>query len=350
MTKDYLGLALAALFLFAANSWGQDQQQKNEEALKAAKGSTPTPPKDAKKSTPRPTTEKSTPTPPQDAKTKIPAELQDQNTKEKQAKIVKTPSKEKPDQENGNENSVETHNTILIIILLVLVLALLGCSLFLLKHLKTLHQDNKGLVRVLQQNQTKNSGETSVKAPPSKNEDQLKLDLNDKLEQIAKYMQLVSGSSAEAAASTKETSAFAKQITETIVAKEKELSMLREGYQQSMIGPVVNGFLHLRDNLAALLATDLEAELRKQLENLNQSIEISLSEIGVNELLLEIGSDPLTIESKKWRSLEATRPTSERRLDGAVAGIIKPGYTSVGPQGDEIVIRKAEIVRYKHEG
>jgi hypothetical protein len=80
MTKDYLCIALATLFLFAANSWGQVKQQKNEEALKAAKGSTPTPAQDAKKSTPKPTTEKSTPTPPQDAKTKIPAELQDQPT------------------------------------------------------------------------------------------------------------------------------------------------------------------------------------------------------------------------------------------------------------------------------
>ena len=125
--------------------------------------------------------------------------------------------------------------------------------------------------------------------------------------------------------------------------------MLREGYQQSMIGPVITGFLNLRDNLSNLLSTDLEGDLKKQLENLNQSVKISLSEVGVNELLLEIGSNPLALESKKWRALEATRPTDEEQLDGAVAAIIKPGYTSVSPQGGEIVIRKAEVVRYKFD-
>ena len=69
----------------------------------------------------------------------------------------------------------------------------------------------------------------------------------------------------------------------------------------------------------------------------------------MNELLLEIDSNPLALESKKWRALEATRPTNEEQLDGAVAAIIKPGYTSVSPQGSEIVIRKAEVVRYRYD-
>ena len=326
MTMDYLRIAVATLFLFGASSWGQDNQEKSEEATTVNKTLT--------------STEGTTP----------PIELQDQSAEQKTTEIVQARPIKKQTQDDDKGGSAKALNYTLITILLVFVLVLLGCSLLLLKKSKNLRKDNKDLVERLRRNQMEASGEKSGQAATSGGDDQLKADLNDKLEQIAKYMQIVSGSSAEAAACTKETSAFAKQISETVVAKEQELSMLREGYQQSMIGPVINGFLNLRDKLTTLLATDLEAELKKQLENLNQSIEISLSEIGVSELPLEIGSDPLPVESKKWRALEATRPTSERQLDGTVAAIIKPGYTSIGPQGDEIVVRKAEVVRYKHDG
>ena len=383
MTRDYLRIALATLFLFAANSWGQDKQQKNEKALKTANENTPPPPQDSEtKKTPGdkalntegnspkdtenketangrdPNTETTKPAQPQDSETKKTSGDKAPNTEgnppkdteNKETAGVQNPdTEEKPTQENGNKNSADTLNVILIIVLLGIVLTFFGCAVWLLKQVKAFNQENKEVLRMLRQNQTKDSGGTVANTRPSENDNQFKTDLNDKLEQIAKYMQIVSKSSTEAAASSKETSAFAKQLSEIVLAKEQELGMLRDGYQQSMIGPVINGFLNLRDNLNTLLSTDLEAELKKQLENLNQSVEISLSEVGVNELLLEIGSDPLTVESKNWRSLEATRPTSERRLDGAVAEIIKPGYTSVSPQGGEIVIRKAEVVRYKYD-
>lgn len=361
MTKKYLCVALATLFLYAANSWGQDNQQENAEALKTANGNThpPTqasetkktpevkafstkenPPKDTKiKGTAdvrEPNNEKGMPAPSQSAESKKPAEVQNPDTENKTT------------QENVKKTLADNIDIILIIGFLGIVLTFFACSLLLLKRVKALKQENKEVLRILRQNQTKDPSETRANTPPSEKDSQLKADLNDQLEQIAKYMQIVSKSSIEAAASTQETSAFVKQLSETVVAKEQELGMLRDGYQQSMIGPVINGFLNLRDNLNSLLSTDLEGGLKKQLENLNQSVKISLSDVGVNELLLEIGSNPLALESKKWRALEATRPTNEEQLDGAVAAIIKPGYTSVGPQGSEIVIRKAEVVRYKY--
>lgn len=342
MTKDYLCIALAALFFFAGNSWGQDNPGTNGETANGRDRKTETTP----------------PAPPQDSETQKPSGDQAPNTggdppkdtENKEATGVQNPdTEEKPTQANGNKNFADTFDVILIIVLLGIVLTFFGCAVWLLKKVKAFNQEKNEALSMLRQNQTKGSGGTVANTRPSENDNQFKADLNDKLEQIAKYMQIVSKSSTEAAASSKETSAFAKQLSETVAAKEQELGMLRDGYQQSMIGPVINGFFNLRDDLTKILSTDLEAELKKQLENLNQSVEISLAEVGVNELLLEIGSNPLTVESKKWKSLEATRPTSERQLDGAVAAIIKHGYTSVGPQGGEIVIRKAEIVRYKFD-
>lgn len=406
MTKKYLYVALASLFLLAANSWGQDNQQENAEALKTASENThpsaqdsetkktpevkasstvENPPKNTKNTETtdvrEPTHEKAIPAPTQGAETRMPAGVQNPDTEDNPLKDTKntettdvqeptdekaTPApsqgtetrmlaevqspdaEDKPTQENVNKTSGDTFNRILIIVLLGIVLTFIVYSVFLLKRVKTLKQENKEVLGILRQNQTKDPGGTGANTPTSENDIQLKAELNDKLEQIAKYMQIVSKSSTEAAVSSQETLAFAKQVSETVVAKEQELGMLRSGYQQSMIGPVINGFLNLRDNLNSLLSTDLEGGLKKQLENLNQSVKISLSEVGVNELLLEIGSNPLALESKKWRALEATRPTNEEQLDGAVAAIIKPGYTSVGPQGSEIVIRKAEVVRYKY--
>jgi len=347
MTKDYLCIALATLFFFAGNSWGQDNPGKNEETANG---------RDLKPET-------APPAPLQDSETKKLSGNRDpktegdpqKDTENKETAGVQNPDiEERPTQENGNKNSADTLHVILIIALLGIVLTFYGCAVLLLKQAKALNQqakalnqENKEVVRMLGQNQTRDPGGTLANTPPSENDNQFKADLNDKLDQVAKYMQIVSKSSSEATASSKETLAFAKQLSEAVVAKEQELGMLRDGYQQSMIGPVINGFLNLRDELNNILSTDLEAELKKQLEKLNQSVETSLSEVGVNELLLEIGSDPLTLESKKWRALEVTIPTNEEQLDGAVAEILKPGYTSVSPQGGEIVIRKAEVLRYK---
>ncbi|MDA9831423.1 hypothetical protein N9C66_08780 [Akkermansiaceae bacterium] len=338
MTKGYLYITLIILFLVTVNSWAQDKQQRNEEALEAADENTPLPPQESEtKNTSGDEASNTERNPPVDTENKETTGLQNPGTKKK------------PTQESSHKSSVDNLNLILIIVLLAIVLTFFICAVWLLKQVKALSQESKKVMTMLSQIQTKDSSGLAANPRPSENDSQFKADLNDKLEQIARYMQIVSKSSTEAAAGSKETSAFTKQLSETIVSKEQELGILRDGYQRSMIGPVINGFLNLRDNLNTLLSTELEDELRKQLENLNESVGISLSEVGVNELLLEIGTDPLSVESKHWRSLEATRPTSEKRLDGTVAAIIKPGYTSISPQGAEIVIRKAEVVRYKYE-
>lgn len=338
MTKGYLCIALATLFLVTENSWAQDKQQRNEEALETADENTSLPPQDSE-------TKKTSGDEASNTEGNSP-----EDTENKGIAVLPNPDAEKKSiQESSYENSVDTLNLILLIVLVAIVLTFFTCAFWLLKQVKALSQENREVLKMLSQNQTKDSSGPSANPRPSENDNQFKADLNDKLEQIARYMQIVSKSSTEAAAGSKETSAFTKQLSETIVSKEQELGALRDGYQKSMIGPVINGFLNLRDNLNALLSTELEDELRKQLENLNESLGISLSEVGVNELLFEIGTDPLTVESKNWRSLEATRPTSDKRLDGTVAAIIKPGYTSISPQGAEIVIRKAEIIRYKYK-
>ena len=361
MTKRYLFIATASIILFAANSSGQDNQQENAEALKTANGKTPpqtqasepnktpevkasnaedNPPKDTtNKETAdarEPTNEKATPDPIQGAETRTPTRGKDPDTEDKST------------QENVKQTLADNINIILIIGFLGIVLTFFVCSTLILIRVKPLKQKNKEILRTLRQNQSKNPSGTEAITKPSEKDSQLKADLNDQLEQIAKYMQIVSKSSADAAASSQETLAFSKQLIETVVAKEQELGKLREGYQLSMLGPVINGFLNLRDDLNNILSTNLKGDLRKQLERLDHSLKISLSEVGVNELLLEIGSDPLALESKKWGAIEATRPTNEEQLDGAVAAIIKPGYTSICPQGSEIVIRKALVVRYKY--
>ncbi|MDB4607833.1 hypothetical protein OAH64_03200, partial [bacterium] len=173
--------------------------------------------------------------------------------------------------------------------------------------------------------------------------------LHLKLDELLKNVKKVANLSAKMADDTKLSLGVGNQLRETLNNKDTEISELREGFQQSMLGPLIKGFLILKDNLSSLaLVEGIDEITRDQINEFNQSLDFALADIGVSELRIAVESDPLEIDSHKWVALEATDATANEALDGKVATIRKPGYLVRGPEGKEIVIRKAEIVRYKY--
>jgi len=173
--------------------------------------------------------------------------------------------------------------------------------------------------------------------------------LHLKLDELLTNVKKVANLSAKMADDTKLSLGVSNQLRETLNNKDTEISELREGFQHSMLGPLIKGFLILKDNLSSLaLVKGIDEITRDQINEFNQSLDFALADIGVSELRIAVESDPLEIDSHKWVALEATDATANEALDGKVATIRKPGYVVGGPEGREIVIRKAEIVRYKY--
>ena len=167
--------------------------------------------------------------------------------------------------------------------------------------------------------------------------------------QIQTYMQKIADSSAGSYTQAKETAEYAKQVGETVIEKDREITKLREGYQLSMIGPLIKGILELRDKLTTLEGlSDIDEATKKELNELNRLAVSALKDVGVNEIDIQHGTDPTEFPFRKWDALEVSRETSEENLSKKVAEVVTPGYVAVGPEASEVVVRKTRVIRYKY--
>jgi molecular chaperone GrpE (heat shock protein) len=162
-------------------------------------------------------------------------------------------------------------------------------------------------------------------------------------------MQKIADSSAGAHGQAKETAEYAKQVGETVIEKDREITKLRKGYQLSMIGPLIKGILELRDKLTALEGlSDIDEATKKELNELNQSAVSALKDVGVNEIDIKHGTDPTEFALHKWDALEVSRQTTEENLSKKVAEVVTSGYVALGPDASDVVVRKAKVIRYKY--
>ena len=167
--------------------------------------------------------------------------------------------------------------------------------------------------------------------------------------QIQTYMQKIADSSAGSYEQAKETAEYAKQVGETVIEKHREITKLREGYQLSMIGPLIKGILELRDKLTTLEGlSDIDEATKKELNELNQTAVSALKDVGVNEIDIQHGTDPTEFPFHKWDALEVSRETSEENLSKKVAEVVTPGYVALRPDASEVVVRKTRVLRYKY--
>ncbi len=168
------------------------------------------------------------------------------------------------------------------------------------------------------------------------------------LDKVVGYMQRIADSSAGANESANKTMEYSKQVTESLRARDQELAELKKGYQLSMLAPLVQGILAVRDELINLEAVmSLDEHTRNQLNDFNQSILESLNTLGIHQLEIGEGHDLNDIELHKWDPLEVSRSTKEPHLDRKVAEVIKHGYVIRGPHAHDTVVRKAQVIRYK---
>ena len=169
------------------------------------------------------------------------------------------------------------------------------------------------------------------------------------LDKVVTYMQRIADSSAGANETANKTMEYSKQVTESLRSRDNELAELKKGYQMSMLAPLVQSVLTIRDELIQLESVmKLDESTREQLNDFNISILESLNVLGIHQLEIAEGHDLNDIPIHKWDTLEVSRPTKEPHLDRKVAEVIKHGYVIHGPHAHDSVVRKARVIRYKY--
>jgi hypothetical protein len=169
------------------------------------------------------------------------------------------------------------------------------------------------------------------------------------LDKVVTYMQRIADSSAGANETANKTMEYSKQVTESLRTRDNELAELKKGYQMSMLAPLVQSILTIRDELIQLESVlKLDDSTRAQLNDCNISILESLNILGIHQLEIAEGHDLNDVPIHKWDTLEVSRPTKEPHLDRKVAEVIKHGYVIRGPHAHDTVVRKARVIRYKY--
>lgn len=170
------------------------------------------------------------------------------------------------------------------------------------------------------------------------------------LDKVVTYMQRIADSSAGANETANKTMEYSKQVTESLRSRDNELAELKKGYQMSMLAPLVQSILTLRDELIQLESVlKLDDQTRNQLNEFNLSILGSLNILGIHQLEITEGIDLNDVELHKWDALEVSRPTNTPHLDRKVAEVIKHGYVIHGAHAHDTVVRKAKVIRYKYD-
>lgn len=171
-----------------------------------------------------------------------------------------------------------------------------------------------------------------------------KAQLNQVFPQLTKKLSEVvehSGKTREEASKSRE---YAGELTELLTKKDKEIEALSEGQHLMLIKPLLHAFLQARDELAAIAAQPMEAEIAQQLAAIDQEIVNALHELGVEEV--PIPANPEDIDAKLWTTLGAPKETDDPTLHGQTAGTPIKGYRLFRPDGTQVVVRKAVVTRY----
>lgn len=174
-----------------------------------------------------------------------------------------------------------------------------------------------------------------------------KSQINDHLEKAGHAMRQIAAASAKAHQASNETLDYSKQVAETLIAKEAEIKLLKEGYQKALLGPLLKEMVTVRDDLIDLACTVSDPVTKAHLEHLDEKLSKALGELGISEIT--IPSDPNQAPLHHWDALPAAEVTRERDLHGKTAGVAKRGYLVTRSDGDPLVLRKSTVVRYRFE-
>lgn len=185
-------------------------------------------------------------------------------------------------------------------------------------------------------------------------------DFKQKLETALNgIMRAVSGELAKVVTHTSTAQDEAKQTRELLGAttdlidrKDKQIQKLEEGYQASLLKPLLLSFMEIKDDLVREEADSRDNDAKAAFSAAIRQIEMAFDKIGVIQTRVGAEQDPETLPSHYWDALPAAEVTDRADLHGKVFRIAKPGYHVALPGSDErngYVLRKTVVIRYRYE-
>jgi len=125
---------------------------------------------------------------------------------------------------------------------------------------------------------------------------------------------------------------------------DREISRLREGYDNSIKKHFALSILNLKDRVDYYFQADGSSdELKVICINITKIIEIYLNENDVIEFSPEKGSN---IRDAEGVDVSESIPTKKQDEVGQIVDVIKPGYMLHGLDGNSVIIRNATIKVY----
>lgn len=172
-------------------------------------------------------------------------------------------------------------------------------------------------------------------------------------------MRAVSGELAKVVSHTSTAQDEAKQTRELLSAttdlidrKDKEIRKLQEGYQTSLLKPLLQPFMEVKDELIRELNDSSDSHAKEVFSSAVKQIDLAFDKIGISQTKIRPEEDPERLPVHFWEALPSAQVTDRADLHGRVFSVIRPGYHVILPGLDETsgqVLRKAVVVRHRFE-
>ena len=185
-------------------------------------------------------------------------------------------------------------------------------------------------------------------------------DFKQKLETALNgIMRAVSSELAKVVTHTSTAQDEAKQTRELLGAtndlidrKDKQIQKLQEGYQASLLKPLLLSFMEIKDDLGKEIADSKDSQAAVAFSSAVKQIEMAFDKIGVIQTEISAEQDPEALPSHFWEAFPAAQVTDRADLHGKVFRVAKPGYHTILPgtaERNDYVLRKAVVIRYRHD-
>ena len=181
--------------------------------------------------------------------------------------------------------------------------------------------------------------------------DDFKSKLNKAFESLAVQMQNVVDSSEVAKNEVAKSGKVLEQTVQLLDKKEKEISILKEGFQKALIKPVILSYIEMRDDFVSELGQIIDDGFSSSLKKNVEKVDVVLNKIGM--IKMEVPEDPHSLPSHFWDTLEAAKVTGNESINGKTSRVVRDGYYSkiidANGQPHDIVFRKAIVEIYRYE-
>ena len=166
--------------------------------------------------------------------------------------------------------------------------------------------------------------------------------------ELAKVVSHTSNAQDEA----KQTRELMSATTDSIDRKDREIQKLQKGYQASLLMPLLQPFMEIRDELVKERSETKDALMIKSFSAVIEKIDFAFNKIGVLLTNIQVGKDPEEYPVHFWEALASTEETEREDFHRKVFRVIRPGYYTILPGLDADhgqVLRKAVVILYRFE-